>query len=1024
MKKTTTKVLILMMIIPMLLIFTMGTTIDMTSVMVDVPVTSVDIEGKEVLFVDVTSEDSSVKLNTVVYPLEATNRNVVYTSEKVGSEDLAIVDISKEGVVTPKSTGSVKVIATADGGRQDSVVINFYSSLVNGVNKINDNLSIGVGEKVSVTLGTYFSITPSNASVSVLYTTNSNKIKLDKYTGEITGLFVGDAIVTASIDGVYYNDNSKKFENKTYTLEFNVTVTSNETDSIFSFEGGVNNSEEILSVDSKTVMFSYVGYSDLGKLSYEVNSEDEQYIEDINFQYLDDVSGNINIILKEDAPKKTYIINIKAGDVSLGTLTIKKQDPVVRISTSATTFNISNASVIFGSVVEGIDDGYEIRYKTSDSSVFYVNSNDNECVGKAKQAGTALVTAVLYIDGLEVVRSNAVEITVVDAYNSLTILESAKLFGLERRFVLGKKSYESSNLKDDTYKLTVQASNSNGEVNDIDSSKIEWKSSDSSIATVSNDGVVSVVNDGIVTITVKSVYDNVLGVVTESSFEITCRKNGINVNNYDELMYANDNGYEIVLMSNVMLGDGITASNYKNYLLNTATKQMVTTADRSYYIGNNKEADAVIRYCLEFKNNVYGNGYYIDGDNITRSVDDYNYSVFNGPLNLVALAYDNNSTSNAKVKAQDNIVFLIKKDNISLNNVELKGCSDSSIIEAEKANLGKLNNVGTVVEVVGDNASLNYSRVNNGRTVVRVYGSEYEMDNTKITNNPDDYKVEASISNCILSYAREFILKVGSNQLLRNSSVYGEELALPSEDASKYEHAAPYLKKENGDNYSVNETKDNYFIDNYLMTDIILKDSVFFGAGLFCIGFESQFAGLVLHGYDYGSYKFSNMGWGNVAGTSYPARIKMQGDVRFYDWKEVSSVDSSTLVEGNANILETIGLDLNVANLLNKYNKQNPNNNIIYRYQGNDYVNGAIVFYGGGKNYSFVDTSQVSSDFNSLYSSEIPLSYFGDRVSLIYYAAGKENFKFMTYTSESNLNYENQRNALSDGSAYSWLVRK
>ena len=205
---------------------------------------------------------------------------------------------------------------------------------------------------------------------------------------------------------------------------------------------------------------------------------------------------------------------------------------------------------------------------------------------------------------------------------------------------------------------------------------------------------------------------------------------------------------------------------------------------------------------------------------------------------------------------------------------------------------------------------------------------------------------------------------------------------------------------------------------------MILKDSAFYGAGLFCVGFESQFAGLVLHGYDYGSYKFSQMGWGSVAGTSYPARIKMQGDVRFYDWKEVSKVDSSTLIEGDSSILETIGLDLNVSNLLNKYNEQHPNNKIIHRYQGNDYVNGAIVFYGGGKNYSWIDTSGVSSSFNSLISSQIPLNYFGDRVNLIYFAAGKEDFRFMTYTNDSNLNYETQRNALADGSAYSWIIRK
>jgi len=1022
-KKTTTKVLLLIMVIPMLLIFTMGTTIDVTSVMIDIPVTSVEIEGEEMLFVDVTSDNSSVKLNAVVYPSEATNKNVVFSSEAVGEEEMALVDISKDGIVTSKSTGTVRIIATADGGREDSVIINFYSTLVVDVAQISEDISVKVGESTSITMGIDYDVYPSNAGGSVTFTTNSNKVKVDKYTGEITGLFVGEAIVSANIEGVRYDDVSKQFVDTTYVLNFEVNVTSDDSDAVFSFEGGNSDKQEIVSLSSKVVMFSYFGYDSLGKLSYDISSDDSQYIESILFQYLDDSTGSVNITLKEDAPKKDYVISIKAGNTNLGTLTIKKQDPTIRVSTSMTTYTISNANVVFGSIVEGIDDGYDIRYTSSNSDIFSVNVRDNDCVGKTKKEGTTYITAILYIDGIQVAISDPVLFTVVDSYISLGIIESSKTYGLERRFVLGANTYSEGMAINDSYQLAIKASDASGEVSNVDNSKVKWVSSDTSVATISDNGVVTVINDGVVTITVESVYNTVLNSNVKSSFEITCSKNGMNVKNYDGLVYANENGYEIILMGNIMLADGISSSNYKNYLLNVATKQMDTTADKAYYIGNGKADEAKIRYCLEFKEDVYGNGYYIDGDNITRSVDDYNYSVFNGPLNLVALAYDNSSNSNAKIKAQDNIVFLVKKDGISLNNIELKGCSDSSIIETGQANLGKLDNVGTVLEIVGDNINLNYSRVNNGRTVVRIYGSEYESDSSKVVNNPDEYKIEVSISNCILSYAREFILKVGSNQLLRNESVYGDTLSLPSQNASKYEHAAPYFKKGNGDNYLTTSEKDDYFIDNYLMTDITLKDSVFYGAGLFCVGFESQFAGLVLHGYDYGSYKFSQMGWGSVAGTSYPARIKMQGDVRFYDWKEVNKVDSSTLIEGDSSILETVGLDLNVSNLLNKYNDENPSN-IIYRYQGNDYVNGAVVFYGGGKNYSWIDTSEVNSDFNSLYSSEIPLNYFGDRVNLIYFAAGKENFRFMTYASDGNLNYENQRNALADGSAYSWIIRK
>jgi hypothetical protein len=779
-----------------------------------------------------------------------------------------------------------------------------------------------------------------------------------------------------------------------------------------------------MALNSKVIPFDYSGYEDLGQLTYEINDADESYIESVSFDYGTDNKGSILIIFKDSAINKNYLFTIKAGGAELGKVTIKKQVPTITIITNKTIFAKSNSNIMFSSEVVGLDDGYEIRYESTNPTIFSVNTRDNDCVARARKEGYATIRARLYVDGNEVAVSNDVIISVVEPYISLGINESSKVYGLENRFVLGKYEYVNDNRVISSYKLTLKATNASGNVTNIESNKVVWTSSDETIATVNENGVVRVVNSGTVTITVESAYNEVLSTNIKSSFEIVCKDNAINVLDYQGLLLANKNSYETVLLNNVMLADAINDSNYRDYLNNIVTKEMYTTSDKAYYNNLGYSENAKIRYCIEFTNNVYGNGYYIDANNITRSIDKYNYSVFNGPLDLVALKYDNNSSGNARIKAQDNIVFVVKKDNITINNVELKGCSDSSLIENGQTNLGKLDNVGTVLEIIGDNVSLLYSRVNNGRTLVRVYGSAHESDVYKLENNPSDYKIQTLISNCILSYSREFILKVGSNQILRNSSVNGEDLVLPSQDSNKYDHAAPYLTKENGDNYLLTDEKDEYFVNKYLMTDITLKDSIFYGAGLFCIGFESQFAGLVLHGYDYGSYRFSQLGWNNVAGTSYPARINMQGDVRFYDWKEVSKVDSSTIIEGDPSLLETVGLDLNVANLLNKYNQNNPGNNVVYKYQGNDYVNGAIVFYGGGKNYSWIETDDVSSDFNELSSFDVPLSYFGSRVNLIYYAAGKENFRFMTYKNTNRINYEVQKNELADGSAYSWIIRK
>ena len=1025
MKKVTTKVILLMLVIPLLLILAINTTINVTSVMVDIPVTSISIEGDKVIFVDVLSDDNVVRLNTIINPKEATNKGVTYSVESVGEEKLANVNVSDTGVVTPLSTGTVRIVATADGGRQDSVQINFYSSNISEVEQVVVSDTVEVGGNGQILLGRDFFVYPSNAGGSITYTANNNKVSVDRYTGEYVGLFAGEAIITAHIEGIKYDSSTNKFNDYVYELEFVVNVAAGSTENVLSFAGGSTSASESTILGVKEIPFSYVGYEELGQLSYSLlNAGDVEYIESINIRYLGNDEGIIEITLKEDAPRKEYMIVISAGEIELGTVMLEKKAPSVIISASKTTYAISNANIAFGVTVEGLDSGYDIRYESTNTSVFYVNTKGNDCVAKARSEGYADVKAILYVDGEEVAVSEFVRFYVVDPYISLALKDASITYGLENRLAIGKYEYKNGNIVTSAYKFDLSALNAAGVASTLDYSKLVWKSSDVNVATVNENGELTVVGNGLVTITVESSYNEALGVNVKSSFEVMCRANGLNVYNYDDLMLASDNSYETVLMANVMLADGINASNYKNYLSNVVTTTMETTADKAYYDNNNRSEDAKVRYCVEFKANVYGNGYFIDGNNITRSIDKYGYSVFNGPLNFVALSYDNTSKSNAKIKAQDNIVFLVKVDGITITNIELKGCSDSSLIEGSKTNLGKLDNCGTVLEIVGDDTALLYSRVNNGRTVVRIYGKAHENDASKLNSNIEAYKTETAISNCILSYAREFILKIGSNQVLRNESVYGEGLGLPTSDVSKYDHAAPYFKKENGGNYSVNSTKDDYFINNYLMNDITLKDSVFFGAGLFCIGIDTQFAGLVLHGYDYGSYKFSEYGWGNVAGTSYPSRLKMEGDVRFYDWKSIDDIDSSTLIEGDTSLLSTIGLELNFSNLLDKFNKQQPDNNIVNTYEGKGYINGAIAFYGGGKNYSWVDTSGVSEGFNELETFEVPLDYFSSRVELIYYAAGKENFKFMVYDNDVELSYQKQQNDLTDGTAYSWIIRK
>ena len=148
----------------------------------------------------------------------------------------------------------------------------------------------------------------------------------------------------------------------------------------------------------------------------------------------------------------------------------------------------------------------------------------------------------------------------------------------------------------------------------------------------------------------------------------------------------------------------------------------------------------------------------------------------------------------------------------------------------------------------------------------------------------------------------------------------------------------------------------------------------------------------------------------------------MVGDVRFYDWKKVDSVNSDTLVTGSQDILDRIGFNLDIAALISNYDGENASM-LTKIFEGEQYVSGAVAFYGGGKNYSVLDVSMTDDRFNALTSFEVPLSMLGERVNLIYLSAGAEPFRFLLYGADSELSPEKQMSDIADNSAYIWVYR-
>ena len=420
------------------------------------------------------------------------------------------------------------------------------------------------------------------------------------------------------------------------------------------------------------------------------------------------------------------------------------------------------------------------------------------------------------------------------------------------------------------------------------------------------------------------------------------------------------------------------------------------------------EADAYVKYVLEFKDDVYGNGHFINAEHFTNAKDGTGTPLlYKGPLFLVSMGIY------ASVAGQDNIAFLIRTDGVTLYGVNLLGCSDESLLsDSGESDLAKLNLVGNVLEVNAD-ADIVNCRIRNGRNVVRVYGgnrdgNKYFIESLSENQNgvSTEERINVRIEGCVISQGREFLLKVGANRALRASMAAGGQ--------------EPDLLDQNSNPYAVqtnNYINDEYFYQHYVMTDVTLKDSVLETSGLFGIGVEANFAGGMLYK-DIDTTIGGTEEWMGCGGTSFASILRFEGDVRIYDWKDISLVDSSTLIESQSSGGISEWLKLNISAMIQhvqqadsaKYGK------IIVDVDGRNFVHGGMAIYGGGKNYaqiSFEKMSATVSDFEQYDINISVLASSSDSIlnkqgSLLPTAAGSQDFRFYMYDGGSDFSYSKQ----------------
>lgn len=989
------KIIALIMIIPIVFLIALFSVGKAAGVYADIPVTGIQITTQnEDGFIDVDVADyDPIAFLAQVQPVNARNQKYSFEISGVGGgeapDGFEIID----GKLYIDNVGKVKITAiSAEKGFKDSVIVSAYSTKVlriypkvNGDEITSDVVSIDGGENV-------FSaeLYPENLSgeTRIFEEIGDNHIlKLNAVTGVAQALFSGETQVRITCP------EGREGLEKVLTVKVNV-----DTDSTgFAVNGKSSGAKVTVKNKATTAKLFVESKNDALEIS------DLTLPEGVTASGIERISENKFVLtLSFD---KEFSDEENSGKVGATDFSLEFTEYNLDVRTSYydgegdEIKQKNNTKVTYVAYSESDDDA-DVTFKIIDGAdVITLEQHGQFATITATKRGSAKITITTEHDGKPIKEIEKTILVVPNVY-SMEFADSAKEYGIENILTIGGRK---PNGRADTRTIFVRVVTEAGSETFTDEfMNVAFFADDDSLfsckaQTATNADAISAEirakGTGLTTLNAQLTdYNTYFGTNISAKIRLRAVKDGRNVGNYEELKTVTEAGHIVVLTSNVMLGVKNDGTAMTEDELKKDVKKFITTYDKTYL--ENSGENKYVQYLIEFKNHVYGNGFEINADKFTQCKDTTGVpKIFKGPLNFVAI-------SSASVKGQDNVSFLVRTDNVLINNVVLKGCSDDSLHEEDgRFNLSKLNYVGTTLEIAKSAKLLN-SRVSNGRTVVRIFAGGSTMGSPVVEDksafNVQDEKINVHIESCVLSNAREFILKIGSNRALKQTSNKQRELL----DASGKAYS-PYDEK--------NKT-DKYFNDNYLINDVTLKNSVLETSGLFSVGMETHFSGVYL--YD----GFSET-WKGCAATSYASALRIVGDVKMLDWKNLSNVDSSTLIEvtGDANPL----LSMNVAEMMKEVAKVKKEcRDIILNVGGTEYVHGGIAFYGGGYNYSYLDLTEANDETKQFGVYDVNISVLENskdenirnQGKLLPMAAGAGNFRFYLYNNKSSRNLSWQEN--------------
>ena len=602
-------------------------------------------------------------------------------------------------------------------------------------------------------------------------------------------------------------------------------------------------------------------------------------------------------------------------------------------------------------------------------------------------------------------------------------------------YVVGLYNYDYANFND--YRLMTTTEGFSYDLVNLDDPNLVVECSDNLEVDLENK-IINVIDTGAAYITIRDL-NNSEALPGTLTFNVIY---GTNVYDYNDLLLATNFAKEkldVVLRVNLesLANYNNTQDNTELFgnlvegSFNFASEvyRFTTTFDHDFIDKWNSICENVsttVVAAIHLTTNLYGNGFTINMHNLCYpsltsdvTIDGVNMTVpildstdlFRGPLVYLSLGAPKTSSTLGlssytdaiyALYGQDNIGLYVDGDNLTVSDVHLKNCDFGT-------NFYNLEYTGTVLELNGNNILVKDSIVENGRNCIRSFSSN------------------SYITNCLLQNGMEFLIKTGSNNGVRvdldkrifysvngtnistttkNYLAAGELMTRDFKADSILTNAALY-NTPGGAFFGFSEsiyTKEEIISNNEIIKDALsneeelydfngnkkydnyltVTDTYFSNSGI---------SAIMLDTLSNGSYLESNVTSlfsmllgsyiplfpSEMAYTSYPSLLTLTGNNRFYDWKELDTIDfSSLLFQDIAGLILAHGgvgsvevTDDNFMPLRILLERETDYHLID---EGVTYVNLPIMKMGGGPNLSDVITDNNLLNFSVdpyLYSLEL-----------------------------------------------------